>query len=271
MDTSNRNLTPVGNDANVLVDEPAEGVMRIGLNRPDSANALDDGAIEAIHHALDAAKDPACRVVLLRSCNAFFCAGFDMVGYDGDPESRGGAAALVEQMDRFADLPLRMRTARQVVIAAVRGPAVGGGFALALGADILLAGASATFRLPQTRLGVLAAEMGLTYLLPRIVGLNRAADLMLRGEVLDARGAERAGLVSQVLADDEVDDAGLQLAAQLAQRSGNALRGTKRMLLAGLESSHLEAVVRTETQAQVLSNYWPELRAAIAQFNADKG
>jgi enoyl-CoA hydratase len=253
----------------VLVDRPADGVMRVGLNRRDRSNALDDSAIEALHRVLDtAADDTTCRVVQLRSLNAHFCAGFDMTDYDGDPESRGGAAALVEQMDRLADLPLRMRAARQVVIATVRGPAIGGGFALALGADIVLAGDSATFQLPQTRLGVLAAEMGLSYLLPRIVGLNHAANLMLRGGTMDVRTAQDAGLVSEVWPDDQVDDVGLELARNLAERCSKALSGTKRMLLAGLESSHLEATARAETQAQVLSNYWPELRSAIARFNA---
>ncbi len=260
---------PATRDSGVLVDRPADGVVRIGLNRPHRCNALDDSAIEAIHNALDdAAGDATCQVVQLRSLNPSFCAGFDLTGYTGDPDSHGGAAAVTEKMDRLAALPLRMKRARQVVVATVRGPAVGGGFALALGADIILAGESASFRLPQTHLGVLGAEMGLGYLLPRIVGLNRAANLMLRGGTLDAHGAERAGLVSEVWPDEQVDDVGLELAVELAGRSGSALSGTKRLLLAGLESSYVEAAARLETQAQVLSNYWPELRAAIAGFRA---
>jgi enoyl-CoA hydratase len=171
-------------------------------------------------------------------------------------------------MNRLGDLPMRMRAARQVVIATVRGPAIGGGFALALGADIILTGESASFQLPQTQLGVLAAEMGLSYLLPRIIGMNRAAHLMLRGGLLDASGAERAGLVSEVWPDDQVDGAALELATELSRRSVNALSGTKRMLLSGMESAHLEATVRSESQSQVLSNYWPELRESIPGFNA---
>jgi enoyl-CoA hydratase len=253
----------------VLVDQPHDGILRVTLNRPHRMNALDDAAVEALHGALDqAARDSDCRVVQLRSSTVAFCAGFDMSGYDGDPESRGGAAAVVEQMDRLGDLPVRMRSARQVVIATVRGPAIGGGFALVLGADIILAGESAIFQVPQTQLGVLAAEMGLSYLLPRIVGLNRAAHLMLRGGRLDAPGAERGGLVSEVWPDDEVDEAGMELARELSQRSVTALSGTKRMLLAGLDSAHLEATVRAETQSQVLSNYWPELKSSIARFKA---
>lgn len=262
-------MTSAADDsAAIVVDAPHPGTARIMLNRPHRMNALDDSAVEAMHAALDRAVDDAdCRVLLLTSSTKAFCAGFDMTGYDGDPESRGGASALVEQMNRLGDLPLRMRGASQMVIAAVRGPAIGGGFALALGADIILAGESATFALPQTELGVLAAEMGLSYLLPRIVGLNRAADLMLRGRRLDAAAAERVGLVSEVLPDDDVEDAGLELAKMLGGRSANALSGTKRMLLAGMESVHLEATVRAETQSQVLSNYWPELRESIARFN----
>ena len=253
----------------IVVDAPRAGVLRIAIDRPRQANALDDNAVEAIHNVLSAADDdPECRVIVLYSANAYFCSGFDMTGYDGDPESRGGAASVVTQMDRLADLPLRMRTARQVVIAAVRGPAIGGGFALALGADVVIAGTSATFTLPQTHIGVLAAEMGISYLLPRIVGLNRAAQMMLFGTRLNAQGAVAAGLVCKVRPDDEVDEAALEMATELANRSAKALAGTKRMLLAGIQSGHFEQTIRAETQSQVLSNYWPEPRAAIASFRA---
>lgn len=249
----------------VLVDDPHDGVLRISLNRPHRLNALDDAAVDAIHHALDdVVRNPKHRVVLLRSVGRAFCSGFDINDYNGDPETRGGAAALVEQMNRLAEIPLRMRSSRAVVVAAVRGQAVGGGFGLALGADILLVGHSATFTLPQTRLGVLAAELGISYLLPRIVGLNRAADLMFRGTTLDAAGAVSAGLAEEAWPDAEVEDAALRVAMDLSTRSANALASTKRLLMAGVESSNLATTIRHETDSQVLSNYSPELRTAIA-------
>lgn len=247
---------------------PHHGVLRISLNRPHRLNALDDAAVDAIHAALDLVdSDRTHRVVLLRAVGKAFCSGFDMTGYSGDPESRGGAAVLVDQMNRLADIPLRLRSSRAAVIAVVRGAAVGGGFGLALGADIVFAGESAAFSLPQTRLGVLAAEMGISYLLPRVVGLNRAADLMLRGSALDATSAAAAGLVTEVWPDDKVDEAGLQTALELCAKSANAVASTKQFLLAGLESGNLQTTIRRESEAQVLSNYWPELRAAIARFN----
>ena len=253
----------------VVVDVPHHGVLRVSLNRPHRLNAVDDAAVDAIHHALDDAdRNARHRVVLLQAVGRAFCSGFDMNDYNGDPETRGGAVALVEQMNRLADIPLRLRSSRAVVVAAVRGQAVGGGFGLALGADILLVGHSATFTLPQTRLGVLAAELGISYLLPRIVGLNRAADLMLRGTTLDAAGAVSAGLAAEAWPDAEVEDAALQIAVELCPRSANALASTKRQLLAGVESSSLTTTIRRETEAQVLANYWPELRSTIAQRNA---
>ena len=258
------------NDA-VIVDVPVDGVLRISLNRPRRLNALDDTAVQSIHCALDLiASDRNHRVVLLRSLGRAFCSGFDMNDYDGDPESRGGAAALAEQMNRLADISLRLRSSRAVVVAAVRGPAVGGGLALALGADIVFAGESAAFSLPQTRLGVLAAEMGISFLLPRVVGANRAADLMLRGRSLDAAGALAAGLVAEVWPDGDVDDAALRAAIELCNHSADALAATKQFLLAGLESGNLTSTVRRETDAQVLSNYRPELRASIARRRADQ-
>lgn len=251
----------------VLVDVLHQGVLGITLNRPDRLNAVNDAAIDDIHAALDAVDaDRAHRVVLLRAVGRGFCSGFDMGDYNGDPESRGGAVALSARMDRLASIPLRMRSSRAVVVAAVRGPVVGGGFGLALGADILLAGKSAMFTLPQTQLGVLAAEMGISFLLPRIVGLNRAAQLMLCGSTIDADTALAYGLVTDVLADGEVDSAGLEFAVRLAQRSAEALASTKRLLMAGAESGSLTTTAQRETEAQVLSNYWPELRTSIARF-----
>jgi enoyl-CoA hydratase len=255
----------------VSVDVPSDGVLRISLNRPHRLNALDDIAVERIHGALDLlAAERSHRVVLLRSVGRAFCSGFDMNDYDGIPESRGGAVALVDQMNRLADIPLRLRASRAVVVAAVRGPAVGGGLALALGADIVLAGESAAFSLPQTRLGVLAAEMGISFLLPRIVGTNRAADLMLRGRTLDAAGALAAGLVAEVWPDESVDDAAIRAAIELCNHSADALAATKQFLLAGLESGNLTSTVRRETDAQVLSNYRPELRESIARRRAQQ-
>lgn len=253
----------------VNVDFPRDGILRISLNRPRRLNALDDTAVQSIHGALDLiASDRTHRVVLLRSLGRAFSSGFDMNDYDGDPESRGGAAALVDQMNRLADIPLRLRASRAVVVAAVRGPAVGGGFALALGADIVLVGESAVFSLPQTRLGVLAAEMGISFLLPRVIGTNRAADLMLRGRTLDAAGALAAGLAAEVWPDEDVDDAALRAASELCNHSADALAATKQFLLAGLESGNLTSTVRRETDAQVLSNYRPELRISIARRRA---
>src|SRR4051794_534237 len=255
----------------VCVDVPSDGVLRISLNRPHRLNALDDIAVERIHGALDLlAAERSHRVVLLRSVGRAFCSGFDMNDYDGDPESRGGAAVLVDQMNRLADIPLRLRASRAVVVAAVRGPAVGGGLALALGADIVFAGESAAFSLPQTRLGVLAAEMGISFLLPRVVGANCAADLMLRGRSLDAAEALAAGPVAEVWPDGDVDDAGLRAAIELCNHSANALAATKQLLLAGLESGNLTSTVRRETDAQVLSNYRPELRESIARRRAQQ-
>ena len=255
----------------VNVDVPRDGILRISLNRPHRLNALDDIAVERIHGTLDLlASERSHRVVVLRSLGRAFCSGFDMNDYDGDPESRGGAAALVDQMNRLADIPLRLRASRAVVVAAVRGPAVGGGLALALGADIVFAGESAAFSLPQTRLGVLAAEMGISFLLPRIVGTNRAADLMLRGRTLDAAGALAAGLVAEVWPDEDVDDAALLAAIELCNHSADALAATKQFLLAGLESGNLTTTVRRETDAQVLSNYRPELRISMARRRAEQ-
>lgn len=267
-ENSNATRTP---GARVRVEQAAAGVTQLVLCRPEALNTIDEQFIDEFHRAVDQAQgDGDCRVIHLVSTGPSFCAGFDMNAYDGDPGARGGPDALLTDMERLAALPVRLRRADQIVVASVRGAAVGGGFGIALGADIVFAGESAFFQLPQVGIGLLAGEMGMSYLLPRVLGVSRAANLMLRGRRMDAQSALAAGLAAEVHPDPIVDEVAMKAAIQLARRPVHALGGTKRLLMSGLEATSVETASQLESYAQVIANYSPGLREAVASFRAGR-
>ena len=153
--------------------------------------------IAGLHEAIDAVEqDRSCRAVILTGAGRGFCAGFDMKGgdYDGDPTSRPLADLLAGQK-RLSGIALRLHELPKAVIAAVNGPAAGGGFALAVAADIRVASDTAVFLAANVKIGVSGGEMGLSWRLPRLIGLARATELLLTGRRMTAEEALAAGLV----------------------------------------------------------------------------
>ena len=183
----------VGQDAGmdpVVVDVPRPGITRITLNRPDKLNAMNTELVQQLHRALDdVAVDPACRVVVLTGAGRGFCAGLDLRGYGEAPDSEGfgrpQAGFAVQR--HIARLIPHLRSLPQPVIAAVNGPAAGGGFALVLGSDIRIAATTARFNAAFIRIGLSACDIGTSWLLPRLVGAARAHELMLTGTHLRRR------------------------------------------------------------------------------------
>jgi enoyl-CoA hydratase len=163
-----------------------------------------------------------------------------------------------------------MRRLPQPVIAAVNGPAYGGGMCLALGADLRFAAASAVFNSTGIVNGLTSTEMGASWLLPRLIGVARSNDLLLTGRVVDAEEALQMGLVSRVLPDDDLLDACLEVAAQMARYSPYGLSMTKDVLWANLEVASLEAAVELEDRNQLMLGFTENLPEAIRAFDAGR-
>jgi len=205
----------------VLVAREESGVAVVTLNRPDKRNAIDLAVVEALHAALDdLAARPETRALVLTGA--------------GDKAFAGGAD-IRQLRDRSRDdafLGINARLFQKVedfpwpTIAAVRGFALGGGCELAMACDLRVAGAGARFGQPESNLGILAGA-GATFRLARLVGLGRAKDLLLTGRIVDAAEAERIGLVSRVVPDEEVLAAATELARTVAARAPLAQRLTK--------------------------------------------
>ena len=154
---------------------------------------------------------------------------------------------------RWPALPLALRALPQPVIAAVNGPAVGGGLALCLAADVRLCSTSASFGNAAILIGLSGAEMGMSYHLPRIVGTSVAADWMLTGRTVSAEEAYRRGLVSELVDDDQLLDRALELAAQIAANSPLGVQLTKRALQVNTDAPDLAAALEVENRNQVIA------------------
>jgi enoyl-CoA hydratase len=253
----------------VVSDIPSPGVRRITLNRPDKLNALNSDLVDALYGALDEAEaDQGCRVVILTGAGRGFCAGADLTGYGTLPgqESRGRIQTTFAVQQHIAGLVPRLRRLPQPVIAAVNGPATGGGFALVLGSDIRIAGASARFNAAFIRIGLSACDIGTSWTLPRLVGAGRAHELMLTGRLFDAEEAARIGLVLESVPDDDLIPRALDEAAQVMENSPMGVHMTKEVMWSALEIPGQQAAIDLENRTQVMLAQTQDHPEAMAAF-----
>jgi enoyl-CoA hydratase len=145
-----------------------------------------------------------------------------------------------------------MRRIPQPVIAAIKGPAYGGGFAMTLASDVRIAGESAVFCNAFIKIGVSGGDCGTTYLLPRLIGMSKAAEIIYTGRNVDAAEADRIGLVSRVVPDDQILDAALEMAQNFVEKSPLGLKYTKEALNFNVDAPSLEAAVAFENRTQNL-------------------
>ena len=248
---------------------PTEGVVLLTLNRPSSLNSMTAELVQSLHeHIHDVAVDPTARVVILTGAGRGFCAGLDLRGYGTAPntEHLGRTQAGFAVQKHIASLIPALRSLPQPVIAAVNGPAAGGGFALVLGSDIRLSSRSARFNAAFIRIGLSACDIGTSWLLPRIVGVARAQELMLTGRVFDAEEAYRIGLVVDLLDDDTLLDAALAKAAEIMRNSPFGVALTKEGMWGALEIPGLQNAIDIENRQQIMASATADHREAMAAF-----
>ncbi|MFI0350149.1 enoyl-CoA hydratase [Actinomadura sp. 9N407] len=238
----------------VLVDKPRPHVTLITLNRPERMNAMAFDVMVPFREALEAAgRDNDTRAIVVTGAGRGFCSGADLESAGRIPGVEGLTVPTIalRSMELLDDVVRAMRRAHQPVIAAVNGPAIGGGLCLSLAADIRLAADGAVFRAAGINNGLTASELGLSYLLPRAIGSSRAFEIMLTGRDVDAVEAERIGLVSQVVPGDELLDSCYRLAERIAGFSRPGVELTKRTLWSGLDAGSLDAHMGQEGLGQL--------------------
>lgn len=245
--------------------ERGEGVLRITLDRPARKNSLDPVAVRRVVAALeDAATDDTLRVVVLTGNGADFCAGADWVAANASG-ARPRTGSLQRRTPLQAHRLIELLTTLQLpVVCVVRGFAAGLGFQMALAADFTVAAENACFWEPFLQRGF-AADSGSTWLLPRLVGVARAKELLLLGRKLSGAEAAAWGIVHRAVPDDQLDAAGDELVAQLASAATVAVGLTKQCIQRSLETGLVDAM-QNESFALELSSRTADFKEGLVAF-----
>lgn len=250
--------------AGLRADWKGDGILVLTLSRPPSLNAISLEVRETWIAALREveAQARACRVVVITGTGRAFTAGGDVNEID---EYFGkGADVAAHEMLRFQEMCRLVLRLPVPVIAAVNGHALGGGTAVSLMSDLRIATEETVFGVGQINAGI-TPDVGLTYLLPRVIGLTRALELILLDRRIDARTALDWGLVNAVVPAEELLPTALAWARELGSRSEPALRWTKRAVYLNLDSS-LDHALNLEAMAEGLLVGTPEFLAARERF-----
>ena len=244
-------------------------VTVVTLDNPSRLNSMSFALVADLYAALSTVgADNDCRVVVLTGAGRAFCSGLELehAGIPPGTEGMGFHRMAMRSMELMGGIVPAMRAIPQPIIAAVNGPAYGGGMCLTLGADIRLAGESAVFCGAGINNGLAGTELGVSWLLPRAVGSSNASEILLTGKKVDAAEAHRIGLVSRVTPDDEVVAEALSMAEGMCAFSPFGLALTKQTLWASSEVGSLQAAVDLENRTQLLAGHTGNLTEATSAF-----
>lgn len=257
----------------VTVEKPRPHVSLITMNRPERMNAMSFETVGPLYEAIaEVAADNDTYVAVLTGAGRGFCAGLDLDDHGIPPGIEGLTMSriAIRSMEYMSNVVTALRNMPQPVIAAVNGPAVGGGFCLSLGADIRLAGESAHFRGAGINNGLSGTELGVSFLLPRLIGASRSNEIILSGRSVDAEESERIGLTSRVVPDEDLLEEAFKLASQIADFSAHGVSMTKKTLWSSLEIGSLEAAMDLENRNQLLVRLTTENLAEAIRARRDK-
>jgi 2-(1,2-epoxy-1,2-dihydrophenyl)acetyl-CoA isomerase len=249
-------------ESNLLVTIE-DAVATLVLNRPQAGNAIDLPLAQAlVQAAIRCDSDPSIRCVVLSGAGRLFCAGGDL----------GAFAAAGERIPAFLSelagtlhmaLSRLMRMAKPLLVL-VNGPAAGAGMSLALGGDIVLAARSAHFTPAYGAVG-LTPDGGLSWHLPRLVGMRRAQEMLLLNQRVEVAQAETIGLITRAVDDDRLAEEGASLARALTRSATQAIGGTRRLLLESFQGE-FEAHLEREARSIAALGAGPEAREGIRAF-----
>jgi 2-(1,2-epoxy-1,2-dihydrophenyl)acetyl-CoA isomerase len=238
--------------------ECQDGVARLHLNRPERLNAVDTSLTEELLAAFDQAAD--ARVIVLAGRGRAFCAGHDLK----EPLPVETALDTRRRLERIQDVTRRIRGFQGIVIAAVHGYALGAGCEFALGCDLIVADTTAQFGFPEVSVG-LSVTGGISSLLPKLVGLPRAKEMLLLGERVPAADAERLGLINRVVSAGQHEETALELASRIVQRPPVAAGLAKRVLDLGVDAT-MDQAMATEVAHAILTTTSSENEAPRKEF-----
>ena len=235
------------------------------LNRPDSLNAINTKmATELRDYFGNLFQDRECRVVVMRGAGRAFCAGLDIKDHEGLKKAPFGGGFGFQ--GHLADVYVRMRRCPQPIISCLQGAASGGGFAFALATDIKIAGESLKMNSAFIKLGLSSCDMGVSYFLPRLVGVSVAAEMMMTGRFVNAQRALASGLVSEVVPDDALEGTAQGYVDDQLAASPMGLRMTKEGLNMAIDAGSLEAAMAIENRNQIMCSGTEDFKEGMRAF-----
>jgi len=245
--------------------EQRNGIGTITLNRPDRLNAI---TFEVYHELTDffaqLRTEKDVRAVIITGAGRAFCSGGDVIDIIGELQGRD-AEGLLEFTRLTCDLIRNMRALPKPIIASLNGTTAGAGACIALASDIRIAAEEAKIAFIFVKVGLAGTDMGATYLLPRMVGLAKATELLMTGDFVDANEAERIGLYNRVVPRDQLERVTREFAEKLANGPELGIAKTKEMLNRELHMS-FESALEAEAVAQALCMQTPDFKEAHAAF-----
>ena len=256
---------PIEPQSFLFKQDPETGVATITLDRPDRLNALTFEVYRELRDAFQALDtEPGIRSILLTGAGRAFCSGGDVEGIIGELFARD-YRGLLDFTRNTGDLILAMLRCRRPIVGALNGTVAGAGAVIASACDIRIAAESARIAYLFTKVGLSGADMGAAWLLPRIIGMGRAMELLMTGDFIDAAEAHRIGLYNRVVSQDELMPAARALAEKLARGPSYALEVTK-FALTSEATMDFAVALEAEAQAQAVCMQNPNFRESYDAF-----
>jgi enoyl-CoA hydratase/carnithine racemase len=249
-----------------LAVETRGAIEILTLNRPDALNAISVQLTAELNDYFAGLHDRAnVRVVILRGSGRAFCAGLDIKEHRGGSDEEPVVRSYRTQAE-IGNIYRKMRSCPQPIIALVQGAAAGGGMSLALAADVRYAAPSMKMNAAYIRIGLGGCDMASSYFLPRLVGASLASEMILTGRFINAERALRAGLVSEILEEDRLLDAGLALAEEMLATTPWGLRMSKQALNLNIDAPSLEHAMAIEDRQQIILGQMDDFKEAMTAF-----
>lgn len=247
------------------------GIALVMLNRPERLNAINLAMLDDFQKLFTMlSKDESVRVLILTGQGKGFCSGADLVEAADEKNAHHFAdpyTYLAFIQERYSSLIKGLRDIPQPIIAAINGAAAGGGFCMALACDIRITSLEGYFVASFINISLSGGELGSSYLLPRLIGLSRAADILYSGRKVAAHEAETSGLVSAVVPQERLIETALGYARTMLAKSPGGLRLTKRVLDQNLEAPSLSAAMELENRNQALLVFSGDFAKMVKSFN----
>ncbi len=248
--------------SNTVLSSTQNNVRTITLNRPDRLNAMNSELLKELRAALDDANiDPEVGAIVLRGSGRAFCSGDDLKDFDSQARSEQEALAFIESIQ---DITRRIVLGEKIVIGAIHGWAVGGGLEWAINCDLAVFADDTRCFFPELKWGMFPTG-GVTYLLPKMIGLVKTKELMLLGEIFDASEALDMGIAWKVVSEESVYETAHQTAEYIASISRDAVTDLKKVLNQ-VNADALDYAMKLETEATVKGFLNPDTYERLREF-----